>query len=81
MCDDFIRLSRLFRCVNRNYSDGKWRIEVLGSDVQPSYEFMLTSKEPFLTYEEMEESINRLIENIGYWEDKRFDNYFRYGDY
>ncbi len=81
MCDDFIRLGRLFRCVNRNYSDGKWRLEVLGSDVQPCYEFMLTSKEPFSSTEEMSESVKDLIENIDYWENKSFDNYFRYGDY
>ena len=81
MCDNFIRLGRLFRCVNRNYSDGKWRLEVLGSDVQPCYEFMLTSKEPFSSTEEMTESVKDLIENIDYWENKRFDNYFRYGDY
>lgn len=79
ICDDFIRLGRLFRCVNRNYSDGKWRIEVDGGDTLPCYNFMLTSKEHFSTYEEMEESINSLIENINYWEDKRFDDYFRYG--
>jgi hypothetical protein len=77
MCDDFIRLGRLFRCVNRNYSDGKWCIEVDGSDVQPCYEFMLTSKEPFSSYEEMNESINSLLENIDYWENQKFDDYFK----
>lgn len=79
MCDDFIRLGKLFRCVNRNYSDGKWRIEVDGGDTLPCYNFMLTSKEPFSTYEEMESSIKSLIENIDYWEDKKYDNYFRCG--
>lgn len=79
MCDDFARLGRLFRCVNRNYSDGKWCIEVDGGDVQPCYEFVLASKQPFSTYEEMEKSIKSLIENIDYWEDKKYDNYFRCG--
>ena len=78
-CDNFIRLGKLFRCVNRNYSDGKWRIEVSGSDVQPSYEFMLTSKVPFPSYEDMAESVGRLIENIEYWEEKKYDDYFRWG--
>ena len=75
-CYDFIRLGKLYRCVNRNYSDGKWRIELSGSDVHPCYEFMLISKEPFNSKEEMMESVNDLIENIDYWENPRFDNYF-----
>ena len=78
-CDDFVRLGKLFRCVNRNYSDGKWRIEVDGGDVMPSYQFMLTSKAPFDSYEDMEKSVEMLIKNIDYWEDSKFDNYFRLG--
>jgi hypothetical protein len=78
-CYDFIRLGKLYRCVNRNYSDGKWRIEVFGSDVQPCYEFILTSKEPFNSKEEMTESVNNLIENIDYWENPIFDDYFKNG--
>jgi hypothetical protein len=74
-----VRLGKLFRCVNRNYSDGKWRIEVDGSDVMPSYQFMLTSKTPFDSYEDMEKSVEILINNIDYWEDSIFDNYFRLG--
>ena len=75
-CDDFVRLGKLFRCVNRNYSDGKWVIEVDGGDMHPIYEFLLRSKEPFASYEEMQESIDGLIENIDYWEDSKFDEYF-----
>lgn len=75
-CDDFIRLGKLYRCVNRNYSDGKWRIECYCSDRSPTHGFLLTSKEPFNSKEEMMESVNDLIENIDYWENPRFDNYF-----
>ena len=75
-CYDFIRLGKLFRCVNRNYSDGKWRIEVDGSDTQPCNQFMFISKEPFNSTAEMMESVDRLIKNINYWENPRFDDYF-----
>lgn len=75
-CYDFIRLGKLFRCVNRNYSDGKWRIEVDGSDMKPCNQFMLISKEPFNSTEEMIKSVNGLIENIDYWENPIFDDYF-----
>ena len=37
---------------------------------------MLISKEPFNSTEEMMESVNSLIENIDYWENPIFDNYF-----
>ena len=67
-CYDFIRLGKLYRCVNRNYSDGS-----------PVYGFLLISKEPFNSKEEMMESVNDLIENIDYWEDSRFDDYFKNG--
>lgn len=75
-CYDFICLGKLYRCVDRNYSDGKWRIECSCSDESPVYGFLLISKEPFNSKEEMIESVNELIENIDYWENSRFDNYF-----
>ena len=78
-CYDFIRLGKLFRCVNKNYSDGKWRIEVHGSDVHPCYGFLLISKKPFNSKEEMMESVNNLIENIDYWENPTFYDYFNFG--
>ena len=75
-CDDFVRLGRLFRCVNRNYSDGKWRIEVDGHDGKPCCQFILTSKNPFSSYDEMMDSVDFLIDNIDYWENPAFDEYF-----
>ena len=75
-CYDFVRLGKLYRCINRNYSDSKWRIECCCSDVNPIYGFLLISKEPFNSKEEMMESVNDLIENIDYWENPIFDDYF-----
>ena len=75
-CYDFVRLGKLYRCVNRNYSDGKWRIECCCSDTHPCYGFLLISNEPFKSKKEMMDSVNRLIENIDYWENPTFDNYF-----
>ena len=76
LCNDFVRLGRLYRCVNRNYSDGKWYIECCCSDKTPSYGFLLRTYEPFTSVEEMMESVDALIENIDYWEDTRFDEHF-----
>lgn len=76
MCDDFVRLGRLYRCVNRNYSDGKWRIECCCSDTVPAYGFVLTSKRPFSSVRAMKKSVDRLIANIDYWENTDFDDYF-----
>lgn len=76
-CNDFVRLGKLFRCVNRNYSDGKWEILVDGSDIYPSYLFWLRSKKQFRSYKAMEKSIKSLIDNIDWWEQEKFDNYFK----
>lgn len=75
-CFSFRILGRLYRCVNKNYSDGKWRIECCCSDVSPCYGFLLRTYEPFKTETEMMESINGLIENIDYWMDEKWDDYF-----
>lgn len=80
-CDNFVRLAKLYRCVNRNYSDGKWEILVDGSDVRPIYGFLLRSIEPFKTTKEMMESIHYLIENIDIWENPKFNEYFESNNY
>lgn len=80
-CNDFVRLGKLYRCVNRNYSDGKWRIECCCGDVNPCYGFMLRSHEPFKSTEEMMESVNALIDNIDYWEQEQFNDYFKGNKY
>ena len=75
-CNNFITLGKLYRCVDRNYSDGNWRIECCCSDNCPTHGFMLTSKNVFINKEEMETSINELISNILYWTQPKFNNYF-----
>lgn len=79
-CNNFSTLAKISRSVNKNYSDGKWELLVDGSDRIPCCGFWLRSKEPFKTEEEMNESVKRLIENLLYWSDPKFNNYFKYGD-
>jgi hypothetical protein len=76
-CNDFSSLGLLYRCVNRNYSDGKWRIECSGSDCNPTHGFLLRSQEIFTNEQEMNESIQCLIENIDYWKAPHYYQYFK----
>lgn len=78
-CNDFIQLGRLYRCVNRNYSDGNWRIECCCSDTRPTHGFMLRSNGVFQTQDEMWNSVNALLKNIDYWQQPRFDEHFMKG--
>ena len=79
-CNNFSTLAKISRSVDKNYSDGKWELLVDGSDRKPCCGFWLRSKEPFKTEEEMNESVKRLIENLLYWSDSKFNDYFKYGD-
>ena len=79
-CNNFSTLAKISRSVDKNYSDGKWELLVEGSDKKPCCGFWLRSKEPFKTEEEMNESVKRLIENLLYWSDPKFNDYFKYGD-
>lgn len=76
-CNDFSSLGLLYRCVNRNYSDGKWRIECCCSDCNPTHGFLLTTKETFKNEQEMNESVKSLIKNIDYWKNPQFNEYFK----
>ena len=76
-CSDHGKLARLSRSVNRNYSDGKWLIELIDTDGAPCYNYMLRSKEPFVTLDEMRESVKNLIDNILHWNSSDFDSYFK----
>lgn len=76
-CDDFIQLGRLYRAVNKNYSDGKWRIECCCSDTNPVYGFLLRSNCVFESENDLNESLDYLIENIKYWQSPEFDDYFK----
>lgn len=48
-CNNFSTLAKISRSVNRNYSDGKWELLVIDSDMYPCNKFWLRSKEPFKT--------------------------------
>lgn len=78
-CNDFIQLGRLYRCVNHNYSDGKWRIECCCSDTLPTHGFLLKSNVVFETSAEMLQSVSELIKNIDYWQQEQFNEYFMKG--
>lgn len=75
-CNNFSALARIGRAVERNYSDGKWVIEVTVGDVKPLYGFCLRSVEAFKTYDDMQQSLDGLIDNIKYWQRSQFDEYF-----
>lgn len=75
-CHSFERLAKMHRCVNRNCSDGKWELLVDGNHVHPTHSFCLRSMEPFSSYEEMEESVQRLMDNIDRWENPAYNKYF-----
>lgn len=68
-------LSRLGRAVSRNYSDGNWEIVVDSVDTFPYGCFWLRTKE-VLKSDELDESLERLIDNIKYWFGDEFDEYF-----
>lgn len=75
-CNDIITISRLGRCVERNYSDGKWELLVDSTDTHPTCVFWLRSKVPFQSYDEMEKSVNELCNHIQHWFNTKFDSYF-----
>lgn len=68
-------LSRLGRAVERNYSDGNWEIVVDSVDGDPCGCFWLRTK-CILKKDELDKSIGQLIDNIKYWFNDEFDNYF-----
>jgi len=68
-------LSRLGRAVERNYSDGNWEIVVDSVDGDPCGCFWLRTKH-ILKKDELDKSLAQLIDNIKYWFDDEFDNYF-----
>ena len=77
LSNNFITLGILYRCVDKRYSDGKWRIEVSCSDTTPTNGFLLTSIDIFTSEEEMNESVCQLIKNIDYWSQPQFKDYFK----
>lgn len=75
--DSFSAIGMLYRCVDKRYSDGNWKIEVCCSDINPTNGFLLTSVKIFETENEMMTSVNNLINNITYWNGIQFKDYFK----
>ncbi len=75
-CDNLDTLTRLGRVVDRRYSDGNWEIVLDTGDARPKNRFWLRSLKPFVCFEEMDKSVEELMNNILYWFDDRFDKYF-----
>ena len=75
-CDNLDTLTRLGRTVDRRYSDGKWEIVLDSGDSNPKNRFYLRSVEPFKNAEEMLNSVEELMDNILYWFDDKYDEYF-----
>ena len=76
ICNDLRVLRRLARVADRNYSDGKWVIELCNSDRQPKNVFLLRTHESFKDEKEMTESYYGLLYSIYHWFSDEFDTYF-----
>ena len=75
-CDNIDTLSRLGRAVSPNYSDGNWEIVIDTTDTNPRGCFWLRSSN-ILQGLALTQSLHRLIENILYWFEDEFDDYFK----
>lgn len=74
-CYDIDVITRLGRAVDKRYSDGNWEIVVDDTDVSPRGRFWLRALHMY-DVETMKESVKKLIENIIYWFDDKFDEHF-----
>jgi len=74
-CTNIGVLSRLGRCVERNYSDGNWEILVDSTDTHPRGCFWLRMN-VILPPIQLEKSIEGLQNNILHWFKDEFDDYF-----
>ena len=77
-CSSFTYLAIVARSIDRRYSGTQkvWRLVSETADQNPRFSFMLTSVEPYGTYEEMITDTNRIIANIRYWREN-FLEYFQ----
>lgn len=75
-CDNIGVLTRLGRAVNKNYSDGNWELLVDSTDSEPYGCFWLRTNK-VLKKDELDESLNELIQSIKYWFDDKFDEHFK----
>ena len=74
-CRDIGVLSRLSRAVSKNYSMGKFEIVCDSTDTDPYGIFWLRGKE-IMDGHLLKGAISELIDNIKYWFDDKFDEYF-----
>ena len=74
-CDNIDTLSRLGRAVDKRYSDGNWEIVLDSCDRNPRGCFLLRTKS-ILQDDELYDSLAGLEENILYWFQDEFDEYF-----
>lgn len=74
-CDNIDTLSRLGRAVDKRYSDGNWEIVLDSCDGNPRGCFWLRTKS-ILPNDELYDSLANLEENIFYWFQDEFDEYF-----
>ena len=75
-CTELGTISRLGRCLAKNYSDNNWEIVVDSVDGEPYGCFWLRTKE-ILDENILNQSIRELINSIYYWFDDDFDDYFK----
>ena len=77
-CSSFTCLAIIARAVDRRYAGTKkvWRVVAETADINPRFNFLLTSVSPYDTQEEMIADTEQIISNIRYWRDNFLD-YFR----
>lgn len=77
-CTNINSLSRLSRAVCDRYSDGMWEIMCDTADTEPRGIFWLKAKE-VVTSSVLNKSLEALIDNIEYWFQDEYDDYFQNG--
>lgn len=75
-CDNIGLLTRLGRAVSKSYSDGNWEILVDSVDSAP-YGYFLLRTNKVLPKEELDNSLDGLLNSIRYWFSDEFDDYFK----
>lgn len=74
-CTNINVITRLGRVVDKRYSDGIWELVVNTGDVNPRGGFLLRTNG---VYDEttIKISMKKLVDNIIYWFNDKFDDYF-----
>lgn len=78
-CNNFSTLALLARTFDRRYCDSKigWEMLVDDTDIDPVYKFWIRSKGVFKDKEQLMADIQRRIEDIEYWKQDKFKEYFK----